>query len=319
MPQEEQEADRGHAATHLADELGKPLQLYVQRGLYTRNLRRLTGYVAYLRLIAHGRHHVAAGAVHHHRRTQQHVLRISLPIIFIPLFAFLSSHSFRRQQLARQARLVHLQAGSLRQPSVGRHFVAGLHQHHVAYHHFAAGNQLYTTVSHHLYRLLLAHLCQHVELAGSVALKVESYRGGQEDGGKNAQGLDIVVLHHRQQQGDRCRHQEDAHHRVFVFLQIEAPHGLPLRRCQHVLAVLAPAGQHLVRRQTKFLRTHFACKGTIKRAKNQIYLGFSEREYFRQLSTVVKGTAFLLFLQNNLDICENLITFAPDLKESPDL
>ena len=64
-------------ATALAYQFGQPFQLHVQRCLDTRNLCRLTTHMTNLRLVAYSRHNIPSGTRHHHRRTQQHVLRIS--------------------------------------------------------------------------------------------------------------------------------------------------------------------------------------------------------------------------------------------------
>ena len=237
--QEYQETGRSHRTSHLADQLGQPVQLQVQRRLHPRQFRSLPRHVTYLRLVTHSRHHIAPRPTHHHRRAQHPILGVSL------LSRQRMFNVFRRQHLSRQARLIHLQVSSLHQLSVGRYLVARLHQHHVAHDHLAAGYLHHLAVANHLHRLFLAQLCQHVELTCRITLEIEAHRRGQNHCRNDAQRLDEVILHKRQHQRHQCCHQQDAHHRVLIFLQIQPPHRLVLRRCQHVLAMLTPALLHL--------------------------------------------------------------------------
>ena len=235
-----------------------------------------------LRHVAHCRHHKSSRAVHHHGRPQHHILRIRLPTSFFRLLTsffllpssiiLLPSYLFRRQHLARQAAFVHLQVRGFYQLSVGRHFVARLHNDDIAYHHlpswylyhFLLQPSCLSPPSHHLHRLFLANLVQQVKAPGGIPFKVETHRRGQDDGCDDAHRLHEVLLHEGQHQRHHCCHQQDANHRVLVFFYIQTPHRLPLRRCQHVLAVLLPTRQHFLRRQSLSHFFHFVCKVTNK-------------------------------------------------------
>ena len=134
--------------------------------------------------------------------------------------------------------------------SVGRHLVARFYDDDIADDDVAAGNLLHAAVAQHLDGLFLAQLRQHVEAACGIALKVEAHGGGQYDGGYDADGLDEVVLHESQHQRHRGGHEEYAHHRVLILLEIEPPHRLSAGRRQHVFAVLPSACKHLVGSQS---------------------------------------------------------------------
>ena len=61
--------------------------------------------------------------------------------------------------------------------------------------------------SKHLHGLFLAQLRQYVKLTGGIALEIEAHRRCQEDGGNNADSLDIVVFYKRQYQRHNSSHQ----------------------------------------------------------------------------------------------------------------
>ena len=254
--QKHDESSYRHPAAHLADEFRQTFQLQVQRGLYTRDFRCLTCHVAYLRLVTNSRHHIASRTVHHHRRTQQLVAGICRDLLRV--------QRLRRQHLSRQTALVHLQISSLKQLSVGRHFVARLDNYDVTHHNLTTWYFHDVPFAHHLHSLFLAQLRQHVELPCCVALKIEANSCSQNHRSNNTYGFNIVVFHERQHQRYHSGHQQDAHHWVLVFLQIQAPHRLSTWWSQHVLAMLQPTYRHLSGTQSLFLITHSVGKGTIK-------------------------------------------------------
>ena len=76
VTQEQHKGSNRHAHSYLADEGGQPVELLVERGLHASALRRCAGHLANLRGIAYRRHDSLAASAHHHRRAQQHVVRI---------------------------------------------------------------------------------------------------------------------------------------------------------------------------------------------------------------------------------------------------
>ena len=79
---------------------------------------------------------------------------------------------------------------------------------------------LYDAVAQHLHRLFLVKCRQHIELPGSIALKIKANGGSKEYGQNNANGLYKVVLHKSQNQRHNSSHQQDANNGIFVFLQV---------------------------------------------------------------------------------------------------
>ena len=265
MHQKYHECCHRQTNAHLANQLGQAVQLDVQRSLHSRYLRRLACHVANLRLVANGRYHVESRTAHHHRRTQQHVLRVSFcHIIPLALWRGVRGEALlRRDRFACQARLVDLQIDGLQQPSVGRNLVARFYHDDISHHDVTTRNLHHFVITplalrvplalwrgvrgeapYHLHWLFFAQLRQHVKLTRCVAFEIEAHRRRQHHSGNDAHRFQEVLLHEGQYQRHDSRNQQDAHHRVFIFLQIESPHRGSFRRCQHVLSVLLPTYQH---------------------------------------------------------------------------
>ena len=104
-----------------------------------------------------------------------------------------------------------MQISNIKEPTVSRNLVTSLHKYHITYHHITSRNledfALSTSLppSNYLYRLFLTHLRQHVKLAGSVTLEVETYSSGKDDSSNDAYRLNIILLnkcqYHRHQGG----------------------------------------------------------------------------------------------------------------------
>ena len=122
--------------------------------------------------------------------------------------------------LTRQRRLVHLEVNGLKQTAVGRHFVTRLHDDDVAHHHLAPRNLMHTALAHHLHRLLLVHLREHIELLSGIALKIKPYGSGEENGYDDAYCLHEIVLHKSQNERNSGGNKQDADDRILIFLEI---------------------------------------------------------------------------------------------------
>ena len=103
--------------------------------------------------------------------------------------------------------------------------------------------------SYHLDGLFLTQLGKHFELSCGITFKIEAYGGGQNNGCNDAKRLNEVVFNERQHQRHSGSGQEYTYHGVAVLLQVQPPHGLPPRGCQHVLAVHLSALCHFSSRQ----------------------------------------------------------------------
>ena len=149
-------------------------------------------------LVAYCCHHIAARTSHHHRAAEQHVLGIGLSCGSPFSLLRLGDHLLVGEHLTCERALVNLQVYRLHETAIRRNLVTSLDKDEVAHHHLAAGYLLHLPLAHHLHQLILAHLGEHTEAAGCIALKIEAYRRSQDDGGNDADGLHEVVLNKRQ-------------------------------------------------------------------------------------------------------------------------
>ena len=93
-----------------------------------------------------------------------------------------------------------MQVGRFEEFAVGRHLVARFHNDDIAYHHLSAWYLNRLTLAEHLHGLLLAQLGEHIKLAGSIALKDETYGGCQQNSKDDTHRLNEVLLDESQDQ-----------------------------------------------------------------------------------------------------------------------
>ena len=198
MHQEYQETDGSYQSTNQTNQLSQFGQLYVQGRLYPRQLGSLASHMTYLRCIAYCTHNESARTSQHHRTAKHLILSISLVRLADILVSNGILGKLVRHRLTRQARFIHLQVGGLIQHSVGRYLITRLHKYHIANNHLTTRNLHDCSLANHLNRLFFTQLRQHVELAGSVALKVKTNGSSQYDSSNNADSLDEITFYESQ-------------------------------------------------------------------------------------------------------------------------
>ena len=218
--------------------------------------------MTYLCCIAYCTHNESARTSQHHRTAKHLIFCISLVGLVDILISYGILGKLVRHWLTRQARFIHLQVGGLIQQSISRYLIARLHKNNVANNHLATRNLHDCSLSNHLNRLFLTQLRQHIELAGSIALKVKANGSSQYDSSNNADSLNEITLYEGQDKRHYGSNQQDAHHRVLIFLHIQLPHRGPTRWRQHILTMLRPTLFDLNSGQSLLLFFHIACKVT---------------------------------------------------------
>ena len=254
LDEEDGEGQSGGGEAYLADEVGQARQLDVQRGGFGGLLGALPGHFAYLRSVAHGVHAHRAVSVHHGGAAQHAVGGVGGVLVEVGFDGGLADDGF-----ARQVRFVDLQGDGLEQLAVGGHLFARLQHDDVAHNHILAGNLLHVSVADDLDFRLLVHLVQQVELLVGVVFKEESDARGQQDGGDDAYGLGIFVLHDGDDQREEGGHEQHLDHRVLEFLQVEFPHGGTFGGRHQVDAVFGTAFPYLFVGQADVVVILFHC------------------------------------------------------------
>ena len=138
--------------------------------------------------IAHVGHLHHAMALAHARTAQQHVGGIGGLGVAVLLAVRLAGC-----RLAGERALVDGHLHAVEQLAVGRYFLAGIEQHHIAHYNVAAGHLGDFALAHDLDRGVVVHLVENVKFLVGVYLYKKTHHRGQHDGQKYAQWLEQHV------------------------------------------------------------------------------------------------------------------------------
>ena len=153
---------------------------------------------------------------------------------------------FSGDRLAGKGGLLDLQGGSLQQPSVGGHSVAGLQQHHVAGYQLFTGQHREHPVPQHLAGGG-GHLLQGLDGLFRLALLIHAQDGVQQHHGEDDDHIGIALAFDvAQHAADSGGCQQDQDHGIGQLLQEAGSQGLALGLAELVLALPAlPLGGFL--------------------------------------------------------------------------
>ncbi len=128
---------------------------------------------------------------------------------------------FIRHRFARKSRFVYLQIRGLKKKAVGRHLIAHLYHHNIAYGHFTTCYLTHFTVTNNLYRLFLAYSREYIKLTCCVALKKETYCSGKKDGKKDTHSFDKFPVYKSQCQRHGCSYKQNTYNGIVVLFNIK--------------------------------------------------------------------------------------------------
>ncbi len=239
------EGDGGDGIARLADHLGQPLQLDLQRRVDTAlDLRALVdlsvaGGVAYF-LDLHD-----TVAIHDAGAAHDDVGGISRLRIEIGLIGRLAD-----DRLAGKGRLVDLQGDRLEQRTVGRHLLARFQDHDIADDHLFLGDLLDLAVADDLDHHVVVDRVEDIERLVGFHLEEEADAAGQHDREEDAHRLEErgrafrfrpPAVNAGDDHGQQPRDKQDPDDGILKFLEELAPEGGLLGWCEDVLAVLPAA------------------------------------------------------------------------------